>query len=150
MNERSGDTLRQRWEARRHTFADDVELDRSRFRRALWFSAGMLSLVLGIIGLLLPLVPTTPFIILAAAGFSRSSSRFYNAVMSQRTVGPLVYEWRERRTIPRRAKVAACVVIIITFGVTGVFVIHHPVPRVIIASIGASVALWIVTRPSAS
>lgn len=65
--------------------------------------------MLGVIGVFLPVLPTTPFIILAAACFARSSPRLEAWLLSHRIFGPLLRDWRERGAIPRRAKLAALV-----------------------------------------
>jgi uncharacterized protein len=75
-----------------------------RLRRALWLLAGVVSLALGIVGIVLPLLPTTPFVLLAAACFSRGSVRCERWLLAHRTFGPLVRDWREHRAIPRRAR----------------------------------------------
>jgi uncharacterized membrane protein YbaN (DUF454 family) len=72
-------------------------------RRALWLLAGGLSLALGIVGIVLPLLPTTPFVLLAAACFSRGSRRWENWLLEHARFGPLLRDWRTHRAIPRRA-----------------------------------------------
>lgn len=77
---------------------------RSHVQRLLWALAGGASLVLGIVGIFLPLLPTTPFVLLAAFCFSRSSPRCEQWLLNHRRFGPMVQQWRTRRAIPRRAK----------------------------------------------
>jgi len=72
--------------------------------RALWLGAGLTALLLGVVGIFLPLLPTTPFVLLAAACFSRGSTRCERWLMSHRTFGPMVRDWRRHRAIPRRAR----------------------------------------------
>ena len=66
-----------------------VTLSSNRLVRALWFSGGMVCLGLGLVGVILPGLPTTPFMILAAACFAHSSERFYNWILNHRTFGKL-------------------------------------------------------------
>ncbi|MER2510687.1 MAG: YbaN family protein [Amaricoccus sp.] len=61
----------------------------------------------GAVGVVLPVLPTTPFLILAAACFARSSPRFERWLLDHRIFGPLLRDWRARGAIPVRAKVAA-------------------------------------------
>jgi uncharacterized protein len=143
-----GTDLRQEWERRRGRFHEDVRPARSPFKRAVWVTGGFVSLGLGIIGALLPIMPTTPFVIVAAACFARSSARFYNKVMSHRLFGPLIYEWRERRTIPRRAKALAIALIITTFTLSIVLFVPTDVGKVVMAAVGASVVVWLLRVPS--
>ena len=77
---------------------------RPRWQRALWAVAGLAALATGIVGAFLPLLPTTPFVLLAAWCFSRSSARLERWLVEHRQFGPMVHEWRARRAIPRRAK----------------------------------------------
>ena len=74
------------------------------WQRLLWLGAGVLSLVLGIIGIFLPLLPTTPFVLLAAICLSRGSSRAERWLLDHPRLGPLVRDWRASRAIPLRAK----------------------------------------------
>lgn len=85
----------------------------SRFR-LLWALAGLLSVALGAVGIVLPLLPTTPFLLLAAVCFARSSPRLHDWLISHRTFGPLITNWERYRSIDRRSKVIGIVVIILT------------------------------------
>lgn len=73
----------------------------------LFLSIGSLSLVLGVIGIFLPLLPTTPFLLLSAAMFFRSSPRAYRWLLGHRYLGPYIRSFREERSIPLRAKIVA-------------------------------------------
>lgn len=76
----------------------------SRSMRWLWLLAGWLALALGLVGIVTPLLPTVPFVLLAAACFSRGSARWEAWLLGHPRYGPLVRDWRTRRAIPRRAK----------------------------------------------
>jgi len=75
--------------------------------RALLLVAGILSLALGIAGIFLPVLPTTPLVILAAACFARSHRPFHEWLLAHRHFGPTLREWREHRSIPYRTKLTA-------------------------------------------
>lgn len=75
--------------------------------KLIYLSIGSLSLVLGIIGIFLPVLPTTPFLLLAAALFFRSSPRAYEWLLNHRYLGSYVRSFREDKAIPLRAKVIA-------------------------------------------
>lgn len=77
-------------------------------QRALYFFLGLVMLLLGIIGAVLPVMPTTIFIILAAWFFARSSPKLEKRILAHPHFGPLVIKWRDRGAIPRRAKKFAC------------------------------------------
>ena len=74
------------------------------WQRKLWLCAGFASLVLGVVGIVLPLLPTAPFVLLAAYCFSRGSQRWERWLLAHPRFGPLVRDWRERRAVPLRAK----------------------------------------------
>lgn len=77
--------------------------------RTLWMTVGFLSLLLGAIGLLLPLLPTVPFVLLAAYCFSRGSRRWERWMLDHPKLGPIVKDWRAHRAVPLRAKQLATV-----------------------------------------
>lgn len=66
---------------------------------------GCLSLVLGVIGIFVPILPTTPFLLLAAACFARSSRRFYRALVTHKYLGPWIRDYLDGQGIPRKAKI---------------------------------------------
>lgn len=77
--------------------------------RSAWLVAGLLFVGLGFVGAFLPVLPTTPFMILAAACFARSSTRLENWLLEHRKFGPVLRDWRQRGAIPRRAKMASLI-----------------------------------------
>ena len=72
--------------------------------RHLWLALGWTSVALGILGIALPLLPTTPFLLLAAYSFSRGSDRLYMWLITHPTFGPPIEQWRQYRAISRRSK----------------------------------------------
>ena len=108
---------------------------------------GLISLVTGVIGIILPLLPTTPFILLSAFCFARSSRRLHDWLLSHRHFGPPIQQWRDYGAISRSAKKLA---VITMLGVLAISVAVG-VPLAIIglqalALIGT--ATFILTRPS--
>ncbi len=79
----------------------------SGYRRWLFVGLGFTFVAIGMLGVVLPVLPTTPFLILAAACFTRSSERWHAWLLSNPTFGPLIQAWERDRCIPRRAKMAA-------------------------------------------
>jgi len=85
------------------------QAERARWQRVLWATAGALALVTGLVGIFVPLLPTAPFVLLAAFCFSRGSERCERWLLEHPRFGPLVRDWRERRAVPLRAKQLATV-----------------------------------------
>ncbi len=77
---------------------------RPRWQCALWLLAGGCSLLTGIVGIFLPVLPTTPFVLLAAFCFSRGSQRWESWLLQHERFGPMVRDWRAHRAVPLRAK----------------------------------------------
>lgn len=82
--------------------------------RALWVGAGFLALATGIVGIFLPLLPTTPFVLVAAFCFARGSERCEQWLLLHPRFGPIVRNWRDRRAIPLRVKQLAWVSMALT------------------------------------
>lgn len=77
---------------------------RPRWRRWVWMICGFLCLIMGVAGIVLPLLPTTPFVLLAAFCFSRGSERCDQWLLSHRRFGSMVRDWRANRALSLRAK----------------------------------------------
>ena len=94
-------------------------------KRFCYLSLGYLSLTLGVIGIFVPILPTTCFVLLAAFCFSKSSDRLYRLLRSHRVFGPMVVDWEDNRVIRMRAKVMATSLMVIVGSiplVSGAFV----------------------------
>jgi len=74
------------------------------FMRGIWLVLGLIATAAGLIGAVLPLLPTTPFLILAAACFARSNERLNRWLRDHPQFGPMIAEWEAHRVIPPRAK----------------------------------------------
>ena len=85
-------------------------------RRWALLICGTLSLGLGLLGIFVPLLPTTCFLLLAAWCYARSSQRLYDRLLNARLIGPYLSKYRDSRVIPPRVKVAALVMMWITIG----------------------------------
>lgn len=114
-------------------------------RRALYLGGGCLSLGLGGIGLFLPLLPTVPFMILAAFCFARSSPELEARLLDHRHFGPHIRRWRERGAISRRGKQAA----LTGFAASTVLaLVLLPFPLFLVpVAITVTAGTWIWTRP---
>lgn len=88
---------------------------RRHIKKYLLILLGLISVALGIIGAVLPLIPTTPFLILALACFANSSPRFHQMLLDNRFFGPALQQWEADRSMTRSSKVKAMVMIVLTF-----------------------------------
>ena len=116
-------------------------------RRAVWFAVGFAALALAALGAVLPLLPTTPFLLVAAYAFARSSRRWHAWLVSHRVFGPIIRDWREHRAIDRRAKivgVASMAAVLAVSVATGV----GPVILVVQAVVLSASAAFVLSRPS--
>jgi hypothetical protein len=116
--------------------------------RWLLMAAGALCVLLGVIGIFLPLLPTTPLMLLAAACFARSSRRFHDWLLANRTFGPLILEWERHRSIPRRTKLTAIALMSATLAVSIVFFVEPPWLQGLLAAFGVALAIWMYRIPS--
>jgi uncharacterized protein len=119
----------------------------SRLRSGSLLAAGWLCTGLAIAGVVLPLVPTTPFLLLAAACFVRSSPRLHRWLLSNRVFGPILEQWRRDRTVPRSAKRKAYLVVILSFGVSIAFVDVLGL-RVALSLLGLGLIVFIARMPT--
>ncbi|SDC40437.1 hypothetical protein SAMN05216345_102158 [Cupriavidus sp. YR651] len=126
----------------------DARTPHERAIRAFWVTCGILSLALGIIGIFLPLLPTTPFILLAAACFARGSEKFHNWLITHERFGPLVRDWQAHRSIPLRAKCLALSMMWTSMGTTAWLLRARPVSSLTLLAIGLAVTVWMVRLPT--
>ena len=88
---------------------------RRRIKKYLLLVFGLLFVTLGLIGAVLPILPTTPFLLLALACFANSSPRFHQMLLNNRWFGAALRQWEENRSITRESKRKAMILIILTF-----------------------------------
>ena len=116
--------------------------------RAVFFVAGVAALALGVAGVFLPLLPTTPLVLLAAACFARSYRPFHEWLVAHRLFGPLLREWHEHRSIPYRTKLFAIGMMAVTLGASIVFFVEPPWLKAALAAFGVALGAWMYRLPS--
>lgn len=121
----------------------------SRARRYIYIITGILALALGVIGVFLPILPTTPFILLAAWCFYHGSPRFHAWIVNHPKFGPIIEEYGNEEGLTRETKIRALVMTWVAILLTSVFVLKTIQTRIIIillALIGSAVILSLKTR----
>ena len=122
-----------------------MSLHRSRVVRWLFWLAGTVSLALGLIGVVLPGLPTTPFILLAAACYAKASPRLHGWLLNHRLLGPMVRDWETHRNLTRRSKTVAQVSMVVMVGLSAWGLRDRPVV-VAIVLIAALIGVLVVAR----
>lgn len=115
--------------------------------RLFWLATGWLSLTLGAIGVVLPLLPTTPFVLVAAFAFSRSSSRFHQWLLTHKLFGSLIRDWQQNGVISLKAKLLATASMVLLASYPLFFVLQNIYIRWGIISCMALVLIFIWSRP---
>lgn len=114
--------------------------------RPFWWICGLLAVACGIAGIVLPLVPTTPFILLAAYCFAKSSPRLEAWLLNHATFGPMISNWRRHGSIDRRAKRVAVGLMLAAFALS----LAMQLPLWVLIAQGIvliAVATFILSRP---
>ncbi|MCU0724469.1 MAG: YbaN family protein [Planctomycetes bacterium] len=117
----------------------------SRLLRGVLFAAGCLCVVLGAVGAFLPILPTVPFLLLAAACYARSSERFHRRLLSSRMFGATLRAWEDHRCIPVRARRVALALVLLAFGSSAALHLHRPIIAAALVAAGV-LAFALVAR----
>ncbi|NDW13337.1 DUF454 domain-containing protein [Bacteroides sp. 214] len=113
--------------------------------KTLYVVLGSISLFLGILGIFLPLLPTTPFLLLTAALYCKGSPRLYNWLIAHKRFGPYILNFREHKTIPLRAKIVSVSLLWITILYCIFFVIDNLWIRILLLCIATGVTIHILS-----
>jgi uncharacterized membrane protein YbaN (DUF454 family) len=123
---------------------NQVNKTSSRLIRGVLIAAGSLFVGLAVLGIFLPLLPTTPFLLLAAACYARSSRRFYNWLLNNRWFGNYIKNYREKKGVPLRVKLLSVSLLWITILFSVAFVVDIFLVRIILILIAVSVTVHIL------
>jgi uncharacterized membrane protein YbaN (DUF454 family) len=129
-------------------FEHEIDVHPSRTVRVALVVAGTGFVGLGVLGAFLPVLPTTPFVLLAAACYARASARFYNALLSNRLFGPTIREWRRHRSIPYRTKWTAIALMAITLTASIALGVEDGRMQFGLVAFGVLLAAWMARIPS--
>lgn len=117
-------------------------------RRWLCFAGGVAAVGLGIAGLVLPVLPTTPFLLLAAYLFARSSKAHYDRLLAHRLLGPYIRDFAERRGLRRRAKVRALLLLWAVLLPSSLWLGHRHLSGLLLLLVGAGVSVYLLRLPT--
>ena len=117
---------------------------RTTAKRRLLIVAGTLSTGLGIIGIFIPILPTTPFLLLAAACYMRSSERFYQWLINNRVFGAYIRNYIEGRGMPIRIKIFTILLLWLAIGLSITFGVQNTVVRIVLICVAIGVTAHIV------
>jgi uncharacterized membrane protein YbaN (DUF454 family) len=113
-------------------------------KKGLLVTSGTLFLVLGVIGIFLPLLPTTPFLLLAAACYIRGSKKFYNWLIKNRWLGEYIKNYQEGRGVPFNVKIITIIVLWLTIIITTIFFVSNIIIQIILFFIVIGVTIHII------
>ncbi|KIH76641.1 membrane protein [Geoalkalibacter ferrihydriticus DSM 17813] len=121
---------------------------RARALKLALLAAGLLSTGLGVLGIFLPLLPTVPLLLLAAACFARSSEKFYNWLIGHPRLGPMINGYLEGEGIPLRAKISAITLLWISISISALLVVPITWVKALLFLIASGVTLHLLRLPT--
>jgi uncharacterized membrane protein YbaN (DUF454 family) len=123
--------------------------------RGIWFVAGTICLALGAIGIVLPILPTTPFLLAAAACYYKSSPRMHKWLLNNKWFGDYIRNYKEGKGIPRKTKATALIVLWATIGISTFFFLDRLLPaflilpmQLIMISVAIIVTIYMLRLPT--
>lgn len=116
--------------------------------RTIFFLLGISSLLLGVVGVFLPLLPTTPFILLSAFCFSKSSTRLHHWLITHKVFGKLTLDWQQYGVIRSRVKIVSTVTMLVMVSYPLIFIVMPMWLKALVCLSIACVLVFIWTRPS--
>lgn len=116
--------------------------------RWLLLVAGIVATALGVVGAFLPVLPTTPFLLLAAACFARASPKLDRRLTESKTFGPMIVEWRTHRAIPWRTKLVAIALMSAMIAVSATWFVEPWWAKALLVAVGVATGAWLWSIPS--
>lgn len=142
-------------EEEKKTFAETFKEQGRKVVRTLWFVAGTICVVLGAIGIVLPILPTTPFLLAAAACYYKSSERMHKWLLNNKWFGEYIRNYQEGRGLTKKTKITALAVLWITISISAVFFLPSLLPamlvlpmQVIMIAVAIAVSTHILRLPT--
>ena len=137
------------------TFAETCKEQGRKLIRTLWFIAGTICVVLGAIGIVLPILQTTPFLLAAAACYYKSSERMHKWLLNNKWFGEYIRNYTEGKGLTKETKITALTVLWITISLSTVFMLHRLLPaqlvltmQLVMIAIATAVSMHILRLPT--
>ena len=121
---------------------------KSKTIRVFFILVGTIFLALGVVGILLPILPTTPFLLLAAACYYKGSKRMHQWILNNRWFGEYIKNYREGRGISLKAKFSAIALLWITISYSAIFAVPILVAQIILLIVAVAVSIHVITLPT--
>ena len=137
------------------TFASKCKEQGQKLVRTLWFIAGTICVVLGAIGIVLPILPTTPFLLAAAACYYKSSPRMHRWLLNNKWFGEYIRNYTEGKGLTKKTKITALALLWATIGISTVFMLNRLLSaqlvlpmQIIMIAVAIAVSLHILRLPT--
>jgi len=128
----------------RKTGTKEENFKEKKFRKRLIFLGGFISLSLGIIGIVIPILPTTPFLLLASAAFAKSSEKFHKWLLNNRVLGAYIRNYKEGKGMPLKIKVITLLLLWITISISILFLMNLFWVQILLICIAIAVSIHIL------
>ena len=139
----------------KRTFASACKEQGRKIVRTLWFIAGTICVVLGAIGIVFPLLPTTPFLLAAAACYYKSSEKMHRWLLNNKWFGEYIRNYTEGRGLTKKTKITALTVLWATILFSTVFMLHRLLPpnlvlplQLVMIAVAVAVSIHILRLPT--
>lgn len=115
--------------------------------RLIYLVFGICALILAAIGVILPILPTVPLVLLAGFCFARSSNRMHSLLLKNKYFGPMLKQWEETKSITPKAKYSSIAVLALSIGISTLFIVEETLTKVILVAVAVGVILYIMRLP---
>lgn len=113
-------------------------------KKYIYIISGFIALGLGVLGIFLPVLPTTPFLLLSAACFSKGSKRFYDALLANKYLGNYIKNYRDKKGLPIREKIITGVLLWVTISISAIFFVDPLWLKFLLFIIAISVSIHLI------
>lgn len=125
-----------------------VLIERNPLKRRLLFAAGHVCVLLGLLALLLPVIPTSPFLIVGAACYARSSEKFYHLLLQNKYFGPMIRQWERNRCLEKKFKLVAFAVLAAAFLSSSFLFLENWTARALLMAFGLAFIGFVASIPT--